>query len=234
MSILQIQRRYAELYRIRLGDRTGNQPRSLDGEIRITSPNKSVIKAFADTYGGRGRRWSDGNGFQVYLPTTRLPIILLPGQNVSQNMEHWQGQTCQRRCDSVTMQDGSPCACGADLPIEDRICKPVTRLTVACPEVPAVGVGLLTTRSLIAAQEMDGQLSLAQPFLDAGRTVSAILRVDRLVTPGHSFVVPRIELPDLTFAEAKQLVQAQRQREIARQKELDVSTMLALKLGEEE
>lgn len=202
MSILNIQRRYSELYRIRLGDRSGKQPRSLDGEIRITSPNKTVIKAFADVYGGRPRRWSDQGQFQVYLPTVRLPIALLPGQNLSQHMELWQGQTCQRRCNGYTMQDGSDCACGADKPLEDRACKPVTRLTVACPEVPAVGVGLLTTRSAIAAGEMEGQLALANAVLAQGKAVSAILRIDRLVTPGHTFVVPRLELQDLTWGEA--------------------------------
>lgn len=226
MSILAIQRRYSELYRIRLGDRSGKTPRSLNGEIRITSPNKSVIRAFAEVYGGRPRRWSDNNQFQVYLPITRLPIALLPGQPISQHMELWQGQTCQRRCDGYTMQDGKTCLCGPELPIEERSCKPVTRLTVACPEVPAVGVGLLTTRSAIAAGEFDGQLALASAVLAQGRAVSAILRVDRLTTPGHTFVVPRLELEGLTWEQA---ITAG-----PRAPELDAGDTPALEPGEEE
>lgn len=210
MSILALQRQYNELYRIRLGEKSGDYPTSLNHELRVTSGNQDVIKAFTSVYGGRHRKWSDGPkllGYQAKLPIDRLPIILLPGQNLSQHMELWRGSVCDRRCDGFTMskKDGKPsdavCACGPDRAIANRQCKPVTRLTVACPEVAAVGVGLLTTRSVIAAGEMKGQLDLAQPILDQGRAVSAILRLDRLTGTDKVFNVPRLELVNLTFAE---------------------------------
>lgn len=198
MSILAIQRKHAKLFNIRLGKKNGNAPAKLNpNEIRVTSPQKKVVESFAEIYGGRAMRWEEE--WQVFMPISRLPIVLLPGQNLTQWMELWGGNVCQRRCDSVRMADGSPCACGSELLIEQRDCKPVSRLTVACPEVPVVGVGLLTTRSLIAAGEMDGALSIAQPILDSGRAVSGILRVDQLKGQGTKYAVPRIELDGITF-----------------------------------
>lgn len=198
-GILAIQRRHAKLYNIRLGKREGKVPSRLVGEIRVTSPNKNVVDAFGKVYGGRTMKWD--KEWQVFMPITRLPIRLLPGQNLNQQMELWGGSVCQRRCDSETMSDGSVCACGPDKPIEQRECKPVSRLTIACPEVPIMGVGLLTTRSVIAAGEMDGALSVAQPVLDSGRSVSGILRVDQMTGAGTKYAVPRIEFEGLTFAD---------------------------------
>ncbi len=198
MSILTIQRKYVELYRIRLGDRQGGHPRSLVEQIRITSPNKDVVKAFADVYGGRPRRWTDGGGFQVYLDTVRMPIVLLPGQNITQHFEQWGGSSCLVRCDGITQQNGQPCACDPD----DRACKPVTRLTVVCPEVTnVVGTGILTTRSQIAAEEMAGSLDLVSGILSTGRPVRATLRIDRLTGIEKAYNVPRLELEGLSFAE---------------------------------
>ncbi len=201
-GILQIQRRHAELFRIRLGDKTSaGVPQRLVNQIRVTSTNRKVVEAFGEVYGARAMRWDDRGkqAHQVYLPISRLPITLLPGQTLQQSMELWAGSTCQRRCDSVTMSDGKPCACGADEPIAERDCKPVSRLTVACPDVPIVGVGVLTTRSVIAAGELDASIGLAQGLLDQGRSVNATLRIDQMVTPGHKFAVPRIELEGITF-----------------------------------
>lgn len=200
MSILGIQRKYAESFRIRLGQKNGNAPASLKGEIRITSKSKEWCQAFADLYGGRPKRWED-KGYEVILPTNRLPITILPGQNLNQNMEHWTSGGCERRCDSVTMSDGSPCKCDTSKPISDRLCKPTSRLTVACPEVGLAGTGMLTTRSAIAAEEWAGAFSLIQPMLDQRQTVDAVLRIDAMATPGHHFNVPRIELKGITFAD---------------------------------
>lgn len=195
--ILAIQQAHAELYRIRLGRKNGNIPERLVNEIRITSPNREVVDKFAKQYGGRAKRWEEQH--EVYLPITRLPILLLPGQTLAQTMELWAGQTRQRCCDGVTMCDGSECACGADKPIEQRACKPTSRLTVACPEVEVMGVGRLVTHSVIAAGELPANLSLIQPVLDSGRAVKAVLRIDQLVGPERRYAVPRIEIEGLTF-----------------------------------
>lgn len=204
MSILAIQRQHAELFRIRLGKRNGTTPTRLINEIRITSPNGKVIKAFAKVYGGRPKKWPDAPGglqYEVFLPTSRLPVTFIGGQTLTQHMELWAGSTCKRRCDSVTMSDGTPCACGADKEIADRECKPTSRLRVACPEVAIAGVGLLTTHSAIAAAELDGVLSLIGPALEAGRSVNAILRVDQMSGVNRQYAVPRIELEGVSFQE---------------------------------
>lgn len=220
MSILTIQKRYAELFRIRLGDSSGGQPRSLNGQIRVTSHSKDVIQAFADTYGGRPRRWSDKSQFQVYLDIVRLPIVLLPGQNISQHYEQWGGSSCLVRCNGITQQDGSDCACNP----ENRACKPVTRITVACPEVPVVGTGLLTTRSEIAAGEIAGCQELVCAILDSGKPVRATLRIDHLTGVEKAYNVPRLELEGLTPAELIEAVTAAR--------ELEPTPALALTEGE--
>lgn len=207
MTILAIQRQHAELFRIRLGKRNGKMPERLTNEIRITSPNRKVVEAFASVYGGRAKRWPDGPGggqHEVFLPTNRLPITFIGATPLRQHMELWAVSVCKRRCDSVTMSDGKPCACGEDLPIKERECKPVSQLKVACPDVPVAGVGVLTTRSEIAAGELDGLMSIIGPALAQGHRIDAILRVDQMSTPGHNFAVPRIELQNVSFAELHQ------------------------------
>lgn len=195
--ILAIQQQHAELFRIRLGDRNGKTPQKLNGEIRITSPNRSVVDAFSKVYGGRPKRWEKQH--EVYLPITRLPVLLLPGQTLDQTMELWGGSVRQRCCNGTVMCDGSACLCGADKPIADRACKPTSRLTVACPEVPVVGVGKLVTHSVIAAGELPASIELIQRVLDSGRPVNGILRVDQMVGPERRYIVPRLEIEGLTF-----------------------------------
>lgn len=197
--ILAIQQQHAELYRIRLGRKNGNAPERLVNEIRITSPNRHVVDAFAKQYGGRPKRWEKQH--EVYLPVTRLPILLLPGQTLDQTMELWKGPVRQRACDGFTMSDGKPCACGVNTPIDKRECKATSRLTVACYEVPVAGTGRLVTRSVIAAGELPANLELVQPILDAGQAVKAVLRVDQMVGPERRYAVPRIEIEGLTFAD---------------------------------
>ena len=197
VTILAIQRRHAERFRIRLGKRDGGQPARLVNQIRVTSPDRKVVEAFASVYGGRAKRWEDQH--EVFMPITRLPVTLLPGKTLQQDMELWGSAGCTRRCDSEVMTTGEVCACGPDLPISDRECKPTSRLTVACPDVPIVGVGSLVTHSEIAAAELPASMSLAQPLLDQNVPVEAILRIDQMQTPGHHFAVPRLELQGITF-----------------------------------
>jgi hypothetical protein len=178
----------------------------------VTSPNRKVVDAFAAVYGGRAKKWTDGPGggqHEVFLPVSRLPVTFIGGQTLTQHMELWGGSVCKRRCDSVTMSDGKPCACGADKPIEERDCKPTSRLTVACPDVPIAGVGLLTTHSVIAAGELDGVISLIRPTLENGCSVNAILRVDQMSGPNRQYAVPRIELEGVSFQDLALAAQSQ-------------------------
>lgn len=194
--ILTIQQTHAELFRIRLGHKDGNHPAKLNGEIRVTSPNRGVVQAFSEVYGGRAKKWEKQH--EVYLPITRLPILLLPGQTLDQTMELWAGATRQRCCDGETMCAGGACQCASEAKL---VCKPTSRLTVACPEVPVVGVGKLVTHSAIAVGELAASLDLIGPMLDAGKPVRAVLRIDQLVSPGKQYAVPRLEIEGLSFAD---------------------------------
>lgn len=194
--ILTIQSQHAELFRIRLGHKEGNRPAKLTGEIRVTSPNRKVVEAFAAVYGGRAKKWEKQH--EVYLPITRLPVMFLPGQTLDQTMELWAGSTRSRCCNGETMCGGGPCACALE---GEVVCKPTSRLTVACPAVPVVGVGKLVTHSAIAAGELDASISLIQGILDQGKAVPGVLRIDSLVGPERRYNVPRIEIEGLTFAD---------------------------------
>ena len=95
--MIDIQRRHAEVYRIRLGDRDGGRPRKLTDKIRITAQSREVVEAFTEAYGGEVTAWDAQ--WQTYLPTSELQILVLPGQSVQQWWELWTGSVCARRCD---------------------------------------------------------------------------------------------------------------------------------------
>jgi len=53
MPMIDIQRRHAEVFRVRLGEKGPNgAPRKLTDSIRITARNRSVVEAFTEVYGG--------------------------------------------------------------------------------------------------------------------------------------------------------------------------------------
>ena len=195
MAMLDIQRRHAEVFRIRFGDRDGNRPRKLTDQIRITAPSRNVVQAFADVYGGEVTEWEGQH--QAYLPTTELRILVLPGQSVSQWWEKWRGSVCERRCDGFQEQkSGSRCKCPED--IDERVadknaCSPTTRVNVLCPDVGVVGSGALVTHGLIAAETLPQAIGVAEAALSRGLMVPAVLRVVEHKGRNH-FVVPQIEI----------------------------------------
>lgn len=184
------------VYRIRLGEKAASgAPKRLDGKIRITSPNLAVVSEFAKVYGGDAVRWE--SQYQVKLARTDLPILLLPGDPLSQSWEAWGGESCQRRCDGYEQQNGQDCVCPRDLEArlaDKSACRPVTRLTVVVPTVPVLGVGMLTTRSLIAAQQMPSSIEIAMPMLMAGQAVPGVLRVIAKKGAGTAYNFPQLEI----------------------------------------
>lgn len=201
--MLDIQKRHAEVFRIRLGEKgSKGEPRKLTDSIRITSPNRSVVQAFADVFGGDVRDW-DGQ-FEVYLPTTELPIMVLPGQSVSQWWEMYRKSVCERRCDGVTETlSGQACMCPAD--ITDRMaakgaCRPMTRLNVVCPDVAVVGAGSLVTHSMIAAETLPQSIAVAEAALARGLMVPAVLRVVEHKGKTH-YIVPQLEIVGMSLTQ---------------------------------
>lgn len=213
ISPIVLQRRHAELGRIRLGEKipVGTAGKSRPAKLetfRFTSPSQGYIKDLAELYGGDPREW-DNNGkpeWEVYTAAKSIPVIAVRG-GLSQWLEHWSGGGCQRRCDGEReILSDSPCICATEN--RERVCKPTTRLSVMLPELEAIGVWRLESHGWNAAAEIPAVAELAQ-FV--GDLVPAILHLveRRSVKDGKTsrFVVPVLDL-QIGTARLKEIVAA--------------------------
>ena len=202
MPMLDIQRRHAEVFRLRLGEKGRNgAPQKLTDAIRVTSHSRAVVDAFVAVYGGETKPW-DGQ-WEAKLPTTELPIMVLPGQSISQWWELYMGSVCERRCDGeVESLSGNPCVCPVD--ITDRMadknaCRPMTRVNVLCPDVDVVGAGSLVTHGMVAAETLPQAVAVAEAALSRGLMVPGVLRIVEHKGKRH-YVVPQIEIVGVSLA----------------------------------
>lgn len=203
MSILELQRSYRTLGRIRTGEKRATKsgkmaPAKLTA-FRLTSPSQQTLLSAAKVYGGDVTEWTSPNGAQweLYLPTDMLEI-LVPPQPVSQWYELWSGAGCIRRCDGAfEHKSEGPCLCDP----ESRECKATTRLNVVLPNVADIGVWLLETHGIYAAREIPATVEMINQFR-TGLT-RATLRLDQRTRRGigkdgkpetRHFGVPVIEL----------------------------------------
>lgn len=197
ISPIVLQRRQAELGRIRLGYKAeaGNgktRPAKLE-RFRFTSPSERYITDLAALYGGDAQQW-DNNGkaeWEVYTTATSIPVIAVKG-GLSQWMETWSGGGCIHRCDGERDVEGNLCD------PKDRAhqaAKPTTRLSVMLPELEAIGVWRLESHGWNAAAEIPAVAELAQ-FV--GDLVPAHLHLveRRAIKDGKTsrFVVPVLDL----------------------------------------
>lgn len=198
MPIRTIQRRHAELGRIRLGQkvataRGGTRPDKLD-RFRFTSPNERHVRALAELYGGDPREWDNGGRTEWEVITTAqaIPVVVVRG-GLSQWLETWTGGGCVHRCDGYTnVLSGEPC----DENDRDHInAKPTTRLSVMLPQLEAIGVWRLESHGWNAAAELPGVSELAQMV---GELVPAtlVLHERKAIKDGKTsrFVVPGLDL----------------------------------------
>lgn len=204
MPILNLQRSYAQVGRIRLGEYEGGHPTKL-GTFRLTSPDKSRIEAAAKLYGGTIAEWKAPAGLQYEVVTeaATIPVMLPPLADLvfSQWFELWSAAGCQRRCDGEheTISD-QPCEAVCDP--EARECKPHTRLTVLLPELPGLGMWRLDTQGWYAATELGHSVDnvIALSYRDDRLPVPAMLRLDqRVVKRGGKtmrFVVPVLDVTE--------------------------------------
>lgn len=201
MPILPIalQRRHAELGRIRLGVKTatangGTRPSKLD-RYRFTSPHERHIKDLAQLYGGTARQWQNGTRteWEVISDATTIPVVVVRG-GVSQWLETWSGGGCQRRCDGERdIISDSPCICATE--DRDRTCKPTTRLSVMLRDLDAIGVWRLESKGWNAAAELPGLVELAQHVADL--VPARLILSERVsIKDGKTsrFVVPGLDL----------------------------------------
>lgn len=202
MPIVDLQRRLREAGRIRLGDKGGRNgaPRKL-GTFRLTGPDRKLLDAAADVFGGTVEEWPEMDGqYQVTTDATSMDVIVPPTEMAhSVWYEQWSGGGCQRRCDGTwdTITDRA-CDCNP----EDRACKPHTRLSVMLTALPGIGVWRLDTQGWNAATELQGAVDLIQQVAARGTLLPARLllvrREQKVIVSGkpqtRKFVVPALDV----------------------------------------
>jgi len=217
ISPIVLQRRQAELGRIRLGQKNPEKgfPMKLD-RFRFTSVSEQYVRDLADLYGGTPQAW-DNNGipsWEVITDATSIPVIVVKN-GMSQWMEFWAGGGCMHRCDGVTnMLTGDPCDTTEKVQVGKKKvnphteAKPTTRLSVMLPELEAIGVFRLETHGWNAAAEIPAVAELAQ-FV--GDLVPAVLHLveRRAIKDGQTsrFVVPVLDL-QIGAAKLREIVEA--------------------------
>ena len=216
-----LQRRHAELGRIRLGhkaetQRGGTRPAKLD-KFRFTSVSERYITDLAALYGGQAKPWDNGGvpTWEVYTDATTIPVIAVKG-GMSQWLEFWSGGGCIHRCDGETnVLTGEPCdldeqvKSGRQTVNPHTEAKPTTRLSVMLPELEAIGVWRLETHGWNAAAELP---SMAELAMHVGDLVPATLylaerssiiqtskgpQTSRYVVPGLDLAVTKGRLVEL-------------------------------------
>lgn len=183
MPLIDVQRRLAEVGRIRLGEK-GAKGQPVKRETwRLTSRDRNRLVAAQTIYPGELRPWNEQH--ELLTETDELAVMVLPGQTLSQWYELWTGGGCQRRCDGERMTDDQPCMCPVD-PIEraelaktGKACKATTRLSVMLPDVPGVGMWRLESHGYYAASELAGMAELLQHVTALGIMLPARLRIDQ-------------------------------------------------------
>ena len=204
MPIIELQRRLAEIGRIRLGrqveTRGGKKrPAALD-TFRLTSTDRQRIVDAAGLYGGTVTQWDNPSGipsWEVITQADRLPVVVPPSAMAfSQNYELWSAGGCQRRCDGVTERIGEqPCLCDPD----SRQCEIHTRLSVMLRDLPGLGVWRVDTQGFYAAVELQGAVEVISLAAGKGQMLPATLRLDqrtikRVDEGTKRFVVPVLDI----------------------------------------
>lgn len=206
MPILDIQQRFRELGRIRLGKREATGKTYSSGPrkgqtierpvklatFRLTSPWRHLIEAAAELFGGEARPWDNDGTAEWEVLTTNvggdgialLPVLIPPGEILDQWYELWSGGGCQKRCDGIrqVLKDAA-CTCPKD-PAErereakeGRACKATTRLRVMLPELPDMGTWRLESHGFYAAAELGQAAGLVELATRRGAIVPADLRL---------------------------------------------------------
>jgi len=215
MAIINMQRRLAEVGRIRIGQQIPTKsgktrPAKLD-RFRLTSRDRRKIEAAAAIFGGEAQPWNNPGGdneFEVVTETAELAVIVPPGAMAfDQWFELWSGGGCLRRCDGQREIIGDqPCQCDPDP--QQRECSPHTRINVMLADLQGIGVWRLDTQGWNAAQELSAAIEICQAASAHGNMLPARLRLEQRQRkqPGkqtRKFAVPVLDL-DVSFAGAVQ------------------------------
>ncbi|TMR91288.1 hypothetical protein [Nonomuraea basaltis] len=203
-----IQRRLAEVGRIRLGRRvptksgTSTRPEKL-ATFRFTSGDRNRIEQIAALYGGTVQPWE--KQWEVITQTDRVPITVPPNAS-TEWMELWSGGGAVRRCNGEVEQKASrPCLCRAAGTI---VCKPHTRVNLILSDLPGMGTWRIEPKSWDAAAELPDMVEF---LASLGRYVEADLTLSyrTKLKEGKTFEwwVPNLDPTNYT---AGQLAEASR------------------------
>jgi len=212
VTVIELQRRYRTLGRVRLGDkRTTEEGKVVPVKLatwRLTSPSSELLERAAAIWGGKVAVWKDapseGEQFELLTKTAELEAYVPPQDlDRSQYLELWSAGGVQRRCDGVTeLISGRECMCSPD----ERKCQITTHLLVILPQIPDLGVWRLTTHGWNAAGELPATVELLRQVHAEGAIPAAVLGIEQRTkkTEGktHHFAVPVLRLP-YTLAEAE-------------------------------
>ena len=198
--ILDLQRRFAEVGRIRAGAKGAKgQPQKLDA-WRLTSANRQALEAAADLYGGDVREWANAptpGQYELFTETRTLDIMVPPSQEpYSAWYEQWSGGGCEKRCDGVRDHlNDQPCSCNPD----DRACKPTLRVSLALHRIPGLGVWRYESHGFYAATELPATLDLLAAASGRGQYLTGFLRLEERASKTKAngtrrFLVPVLDL----------------------------------------
>ena len=198
--LLDLQRRFAEVGRIRAGAKGAKgQPQKLEA-WRLTSANRVALDAAAELYGGDVRNWTNTptpGQFELFTETTTLDIMVPPSHDpYSAWYEQWSGGGCEKRCDGVRDHlNDTPCSCNADA----RTCKPTLRVSLALHRIPGLGVWRYESHGFYAATELPATLDLLAAAAGRGQYLTGFLRLEERVskTKAHGtrrYLVPVLDL----------------------------------------
>lgn len=200
MPILDLQRRFAEVGRIRAGAKGAKgQPQKLDA-WRLTSGNRAALDAAANIYGGDVREWNNAPtpGQFELLTQSRTLDIMVPPTNEAYSLwyEAWTGGGCEHRCDGQHDHlNNTPCTCNPD----NRACKPTLRISLALHRIPGLGVWRYESHGYYAATELPATLDLLANASKHGQYLTGFLRLEERVTKTKAngtrrFLVPVLDL----------------------------------------
>ena len=227
MPIVDIQERFRELGRIRMGAQVpvivdGKPKLRADGtpithpaklaHFRLTTPWRYLLDDLVAQYGGEVKEWAhpDGTQYELIVQADALEVIIPPGEVLTQWYELWSGGGCVRRCDGKrqVMAD-RPCACPDD-PAERNAaasanpptaCKPTTRLLVMLPtqNTGDLGVWRVESKGWNAATELAGAAALVELATRRGVMIPAVLRLEPRTSRKVGQAIRRFAVPVLSF-----------------------------------
>lgn len=239
MPIVDLQPQLPTAFRLRLGTtekatsqagKEFDRPKHLGGQLRATSPVRSVVDSIQEAYGGEGViEWAreGGREWSTLLPARPLRVILVPGSSLSQWWEHWSGGTCDRRCDGVTDHlRNCPCTCP---PVEERTdrqhhCTPKSRITLILPRMNMLCAGRLDTGSRIAAASLAGTMAASAMLLDSGVLLSATLKIGYRNKGKSHYVYPEVIIDGA--ADRSALAAAPKRPELVESVDIDTGEVL--------